>query len=165
MKNYLTVLILLFIGNMGFCDYSFSQTTYTPKYFYYQKFPQSFSSPNIYYSPRAFNNLEKKILNHNFMAETPSQRLNRMEEAAFGSIQTGNELERYRVLQKAFGKNSYSKYYSPNHNLLRKSIFSRNFSGMPTGFTPPVRSYDDYNSPFEKDYNFQSGMKFKIIDD
>ena len=164
MKKFFVISFLFFIGNIAFCDYSFSTATYSPKSVYYQNFPQSFSYSKRYYSPRSFNNLERRILNHNFMYETPSQRLNRMEEATFGAIQSGNEINRYRALQKVLGNNSDSKYYTPNHKALRQNFFRRTFAGMPTGFTPPVRGYD-YDFPFENNYNLQSGMKFKIIDD
>ena len=166
MKNILFVFVLFFIGNIAFCDYSFSTTQYTPKHFYYQNYPKTFYSPRGSYSSRSFNNLERRILNHNFISETPSERLNRMEEATFGAIQSGDDIVRYRALQKALSNNSKSSYYSPNHNTLRQNFFRKTFTGMPTGFTPPVKSYDNYSSfPFDNNYDFQSGMKFKIIDD
>ncbi|MBR1907763.1 hypothetical protein IJ818_02385 [bacterium] len=166
MKKVLLILVLLLFANKGYCDYSFSTTQYTPKSVYYQNYPQSFSSNRKYYSPRAFNSLERKILNHNFMTETPSQRLNRMEEATFGAIQSGNESSRYRALQRALSSNSNSRYYSPNHNTLRnRNLFNfNNFRGMPTGFTPPVGCPSPI-FPYDSSYNSQSSMKFTIIDD
>ena len=160
MKKILLLLTLLLISNKGYCDYSFSTTEYTPKSIYYQNYPQSFFQNKKYYSPHSFNNLEKKILNHNFMAETPSQRLNRMEESTFGAIQSGSEISRYRALQKALSKNS--GYYTPQHNKLKQKMFFNRYAGMPTGFTPPVNIPD---FPTYNNYNFQNGMKFKIIDD
>lgn len=161
MKKILLLLCLLIIANKGYCDYSFSTTQYTPKSFYYQCYPQSFFSDKKYYSPHSFNKLERKILNHNFMSESPSQRLNRMEEATFGAIQSGNEASRYRALQRALKNNPNSHYYSPHHSALRSKNL---FRGMPTGFTPPINPQSNL-IPFENNYNFQSGMKFKIIDD
>lgn len=164
MKKVLLVLILFLLANKGYCDYSFSTTQYMPKSIYYQNYPQSFTSSRKYYSPRAFNRMERKILNHNFMSETPSQRLNRMEEATFGAIQSGNESTRYRALQRALSNNSNSRYYSPNHNILRNKKFFTGFSGMPTGFTPPI-SGPNTLFPYESNHSTQSSMKFKIIDD
>lgn len=162
MKYILLLLFILISVNKGYCDYSFSTTEYTPKSIYYQNYPQSYFQNKKYYSQRSFNNLERKILNHNFISETPSQRLNRMEEATFGAIQSGNEISRFRALQKAL--NSNSGYYSPNHNVLRQRNIFRRYAGIPTGFTPPINT-PNFNFPTHQNYNFQSGMKFKIIDD
>ena len=164
MKKVFLVLILFLISGKGYCDYSFSTTQYIPKPFYYQNYPQSFSPNKNHYSQRAFNNLERKILNHNFMSESPSQRLNRMEESTFGAIQQGDVNSRYRALQRALSDNSNSRYYSPNHNTIRQKSFFNRFTGMPTGFTPPINT-PNFDFPFDSNYNFQSGMKFKIIDD
>lgn len=159
MKKILLLFILLLISNKGNCDYSFSTTEYTPKTTYYQNYPQSYFQNRKSYAQRAFNNLERKILNHNFTTETPSQRLNRMEESTFGAIQSGSEIARYRALQKALSKNS--DYYTPQQKKLKQKLFFNRYSGMPTGFTPPVNIPD---FPTNNNYNFQSGMKFKIID-
>lgn len=164
MKKVFLFVILFLVAHEGYCDYSFSTEQYIPKPFYYQNYPQSFSQNRNHYSQRAFNNLERKILNHNFMTETPSQRLNRMEEATFGAIQSGNQISRYRALQRALRDNSNSRYYSPYHNTIRQKSFFNRFTGMPTGFTPPINT-SNFDFPFDSNYNVQSGMKFRIIDD
>ncbi len=164
MKNIFLLSFLFFFllsGNIGFCDYSFSTTEYIPNPTYYQTYPKMYK-PKGMYSQRAFNNLERKMLYNNFSSETPSQRLNRMEEATFGAIQSGDEYSRYRALKRAMRENN-QQYYSPHHNSLRKRFYN-NFRGMPTGFTPPVQSPNYYYAPDYSNYNLQSGMKVKILD-
>lgn len=165
MKNIFLLIVLFFMSaNIGFCDYTFSTTEYVPNPTYYQNYPKIYK-PRGMYSQRAFNNLEKKMLMNNFAYETPTQRLNRMEEKMFGAIQQGDNYSRYRALQKAMRDSSNSAYYSPRHNNLRRRLYN-GFRGMPTGFTPPIQTPHCYNYiPDNLNSNWQSGIKFKIIED
>lgn len=163
MKNiFLLLLLFLLSGNVGFCDYTFSTTEYVPNPTYYQPYPNIYR-PKGMYSQRAFNNLEKKMLMNNFGYESPTERLNRMEEKTFGAIQQGDNYSRYKALQRAMRESRNSRYYSPHHNNLRRRL-STSFRGMPTGFTPPIQT-PNYYIPDNLNSSWQSGVKVKIIDD
>lgn len=161
MKNVFLLLILFLIGNAGFCEFYFAPTTYSPNYMYRPN--SQVYKPRGSYSQRAFNNLERKMLMNNFAYETPKERLNRMEEATFGAIQSGDNYSRYRALKRAMRENRRD-YYSPNHYGLRRRFYN-SFRGMPTGFTPPIQTPNYYNIPDNYSHNLQSGIKIKIIDD
>lgn len=87
------------------------------------------------------NTLEKHSLNKTFNRESDLERLERLENLAFGATQYGNLENRYRNIENAI----YSRpQYKAKNSLLNK--IANYFSGESTGFTPNLIPYPNYNN-------------------
>ena len=111
--------------------------------------------------------VEKKIFDRTFEYDTAKNRIERLEQKMFGTIQSGSLYDRFEVLKSAsknymsFNPDFESGAYQPSYNGYRPPIFTgstgsswkqnllgnfRNqLMGMPTGFTPAMDpAYMDY---------------------
>lgn len=93
--------------------------------------------------------LEQKVFNRTFNNDIVSNRIARLEEQIFGTIQHGDLNKRYLNLQKAvpkYNKTQEFSHYSaiPQQNGWRGlagslgNFFSQNYMGVPTGFSPQI---------------------------
>ncbi len=99
--------------------------------------------------PRDLSALEKYSMNRVYSRENSLRRLERLENIAFGSIQSGDIRSRYKNVEAAI----LSKpKYSTQRTALRK--LSNYFLGQTTGYTPSLYDsmgnnyfplYDNYN--------------------
>lgn len=108
------------------------------------------------------NRLERKIFNQVYENDTPKNRISRLEEQIFGTIQNGDLNNRYMVLQKAVPKylsQTTTQDFSPycgtpmtNWNNWRGlagslgSFFTGGYSGYPTGISPQISMPNFYNT-------------------
>ena len=89
-------------------------------------------------APDNLNLLEEYAFNKTYKKEANLKRLERLEEAAFGAVQSGDFDTRYRNVQTAI-------LSRPKNNYEKKSLLSSigdYFSGQMTGCTPSIISQD-----------------------
>ena len=135
------------------------------------------------------NRLERKIFNRSFNEDSIENRIVRLEEQIFGTIQSGDLVARYNILQKAVPR--YRSYTSqsvdpycvaPNATNWRGlagslgNFFNNSFMGYPTGITPPIMPmYNTYTPDFYRgnfsnrgwdiqNNNYGAGSKVHILD-
>lgn len=113
--------------------------------------------------------MEKKVFNRTFTDDTEENRISRLEEQVFGTIQSGDIESRYSMLTSAISHYNMPKSFStvvpddPFFGLPQTSggglrslagsftnYMNRQFVGMPTGFSPQIYSpyvngYHGYN--------------------
>lgn len=94
-----------------------------------------------YLSRNNLNALEKYALNKTFNRESELQRLERLEDLAFGSIQEGDLVSRYKNIENAILSRPKTTAKSSVLNNL-----ANYFSGQTTGFTPSLIPYPSYNN-------------------
>ena len=86
--------------------------------------------------------LETYALNKTFQRDTDIQRLERLENIAFGTIQYGDLFSRYQNLEQAIL--ARPKYKTKQRII---SNLANYLHGGPTGFTPSLHSnYDNFNN-------------------
>ena len=96
---------------------------------------------NPYLSQNDLYALEKYALNKTYRRESDLQRLERLENLAFGAIQNGDIYNRYKNVENAIlSRPKYGTKTSLLNNL------ANYFSGQTTGFTPSLIPYPGYNS-------------------
>ena len=85
------------------------------------------------FSPRRLDSLERYVLKKRFARESNLSRLERLEELAFGAVQTGDYLTRYNNVENAI-------LSRPNYGYRRSVLgnIANFFSGQLTGFTPGI---------------------------
>ena len=94
--------------------------------------------------------MERQILRRAYTNETPDKRIERLEQALFGTIQPGNLEARFQKLQLAINsQQQYSASYSalgiPANRTPRNTLQNLlGGIGTITGFTPPV--YDNFST-------------------
>ena len=96
------------------------------------------------YQPLSRNNLsalEKYALRKTYGNESELHRLERLENLAFGAIQSGNPLIRYRNVENAILSRPQ---YGTKQSML--SNIANYFAGQSTGFTPSITSYPHYTN-------------------
>ncbi len=116
--------------------------------------------------------LEKKLFNRTYDSDNIANRISRLEEQIFGTIQGGDLESRYSTLSKAISQYSVPAAFSlefpddpyftlpPTTGGLRSlagsftNFMNRQFIGMPTGFSPQIYSpyvngYHGYNGPYD----------------
>ncbi|MCI1274314.1 MAG: hypothetical protein LKG27_07785 [Clostridiaceae bacterium] len=127
---------------------------------------------------RDLNNLEDVFFNCRYKDETPSERLDRLEYRAYGAKQSGTDEERLSKLKKTARlyrstrvtemEREYSPYY------YQQPIYSNGrgwrgfmgnlgnyFTGVPTGFTPPIYNNGFYNNSFYNSPDLYDGGNSK----
>lgn len=87
------------------------------------------------------NALEKHALNKTYNRESNLERLERLENLAFGATQYGDIENRYKNVENAI----YSRPQYKTKNSLLSNI-ANYFSGEATGFTPSLMPYPTYNN-------------------
>jgi len=87
--------------------------------------------------PHDLSALERYSMNRVYSRETPLRRLERLENLAFGSIQSGNLESRYRNVESAILSRPKSNF---KHNAL--GTLTNYFRGQATGVTPSI--YDNF---------------------
>ena len=86
--------------------------------------------------------LENYALNKTFQRDTDIQRLERLENIAFGTIQNGDLFSRYQNIEQAIL--ARPKYKAKQRII---SSLANYLHGSPTGFTPSIHpSYDNFNT-------------------
>lgn len=114
--------------------------------------------------------MEKKVFNRSYSDDTSENRISRLEEQVFGTIQSGDLKSRYEMLTNAVPHynctNSFSSVIpdDPYYGLptgsaggLRSlagsftNYMNRQFVGMPTGFTPQI--YSPYPNGYNNGYS------------
>lgn len=140
------------------------------------------------------NKLEKKIFDRTYEDELDENRVARLEEQIFGTIQSGDLFHRYSVLQKAvpkYGKRTYTTTsFAPYGGMPVTScggwrglagslgnFFNGGYAGYPTGFSPQITSpyINDYGPDYQRGYytnhgwginnsNYGAGSRVHILD-
>ena len=137
------------------------------------------------------NKLEKKVFNRTYADDLAENRIARLEEQVFGTIQSGNLNNRYLVLQKAvprYVSQSYNSDFSPACGIpinngwrgLAGSLgnfFNMGYMGYPTGMSPQINMPNfNYSTPDFQRANFSNrswnihnqnmgaGSKVQILD-
>lgn len=88
--------------------------------------------------------LEKYALNRTYTREMPLNRLERLEDYAFGAVQEGDLGLRYRNVENAI--------LSRPQTVTKKNILNNianYFAGQATGYTPPIQ----YTNPYDYGYS------------
>lgn len=139
---------------------SFAQkniTTQRPYYQPYHHVPMQHGMFRKNYNGSYFSDigaLEKYALNKTFKRESDLQRLQRLEMATFGSIQSGNLDSRYDNVSNAILSRPKDNFKT---SILRN--LGNYISGQTTGFTPSIMNNQgyygsNYNSRFSPAYGF-----------
>ncbi|MCQ2753638.1 MAG: hypothetical protein MJ231_01155 [bacterium] len=143
MKN-LIILFVLILNVMPV--FAYTVTTQHP-YYYRNPYLSPYNYNNSYYRniPNSnLSNLEKYAMRKCYSNESDISRLERLESLAFGSIQDGDIVTRYKNVENAILSRPQNNY--------RRSILNtigNYFSGQATGITPsfmPNYSTGMYNS-------------------
>lgn len=100
-----------------------------------------FNFNNYYLSSSNLNALEKYAFNKNYKRDNNLQRLERLENLAFGAIQAGDLESRYKNVENAIL--SRPQYKTKNSFLNNVANY---FAGQTTGFTPNLIPYPSYSS-------------------
>ena len=140
----------------------FAQRTITTQQPYFQ--PYYSHSPQVGFFRQKHNNsyfsdisaLEKYALNKTYKRDSDLQRLQRLEMATFGTVQSGDLDLRYDRVSNAI-------LSRPKQNF--KTTLLRNLgnylTGEMTGFTPPVTSFDNtYAYPYGNSQNYSYDRRF-----
>jgi hypothetical protein len=87
--------------------------------------------------PRDLAALEKYSMNKVYSRENPLKRLERLENLAFGSVQSGDIESRYKNVETAV-------LSRPTNNIKRTALgtLTNYFRGQTTGYTPTI--YDNF---------------------
>ena len=96
--------------------------------------------------PRDLSALEKYSMNRTYYRENPIKRLERLEDLAFGSVQSGDIESRYKNVETAI-------LARPKYNTKRTPLgtLTNFFNGQPTGITPSI--YDSFGTNFMPAYD------------
>lgn len=97
------------------------------------------------------NALEKYALNRTFRRESDLERLERLENLAFGATQYGDLHSRYRNVENAILSRPQ---INPKKNLLNS--IANYFNGQATGFTPSLMPYNNLGGFSSNPYNYNS---------
>lgn len=117
--------------NRGYCGYP---NHYTQPYSnYYPPIP-NLSRSNL-------SALEKYALRKTYGRENELQRLERLENLAFGAVQSGNPVIRFKNVENAILSRPQ---YNTKQSLLNN--VANYFAGQTTGFTPSINSYPNYTN-------------------
>lgn len=117
---------------------------------YYKRTPYSYNNYGI--PINSLNALEKYALKKNYSRDNSITRLERLEDLAFGAVQTGDIATRYRNVENAI-------LTRPQNNYRRSVIgnIANFFNGQMTGFTPSISGmdFDDnfFNNPYTSGYS------------
>lgn len=103
---------------------------------------------NPYLEDSNLSALEKYVFNKTYRRNSDLERLERLENIAFGATQVGNVASRYQNLENAI----LSRPKSVSNRSLLGNL-ANYFSGQPTGFTPSLG-----NSNFYPTYNNLGGF-------
>ena len=163
MKKYIILMLLLFVSNSAFADIiRYPSTTYnsfypkfnqqnkisTSHYSPARRYHRKLHTPNFYYnnylSDANLNALEKHAFNKTFGRNRQLERLERLENVAFGAIQDGDLITRYQNVEQAILSRPQ---YKTKQSVL--SNIANYLGGQTTGFTPsliPYSSIDGYGS-------------------
>ena len=96
---------------------------------------------NPYLSKEDLYALEKYALNKTYRRENDLQRLERLENLAFGASQSGDILSRYKNVENAIlSRPKFETKKSLVNNI------ANYFTGQPTGFTPNLIQTPTYNN-------------------
>ena len=142
--KYLTVICLLL---MSACC-SFAGTAHVIAQNPYINNP--YYRHNNYYQaeilPRDLSALEKYSMNRVYSRDNSLSRLERLENIAFGSIQSGDIKSRYKNVEAAI-------LSRPKYNTQRSALgrLTNYFLGQPTGYTPPL--YDGFGNNYTQAYD------------
>ena len=117
-------------------------SVYASSYHLVRQYPHygNYNNSHSYLPRENLSALEKYTLNRAYPRENPVLRLERLENLAFGSIQSGDLETRYRNVENAI----LSRPKAVTKRSALGNIVSY-FAGQPTGITPPV--YNRYYYP------------------
>ena len=110
---------------------------------------RSYTNYNPYYYRPVNSNLnalERYALQRNFPRENDIQRLERLEELAFGAVQNGDLDTRYQQVENAILSRPQNNYRNSFRNNLNNY-----FAGQMTGFTPSIVT-PGLSNPFTASY-------------
>ena len=160
--NICKIFVLLLVLNFYMPAFAYIVTTQTPYYgtngnrYYSQYRPvyNNYQTQNEriyckYFTENNIGALEKYAFHKSYRRENPILRLERLENLAFGAVQSGDVSTRYKNVEAAI--------LSKPQNNYRRSLWgnmANYFNGSLTGFTPSINGDWDsnYNRPFYPDY-------------
>ena len=134
--------------------------------------------------------MERKVFNRCYENDSPKNRISRLEEQIFGTIQNGDLTNRYLVLQKAIPKyltqtytSDITPYSHTTSNTWRNltgplgTFFGKNYMGVPTGISPQINmpTFNTLIPDFQRanftntgwdlhNQNFGTGSRVLILD-
>lgn len=120
----------------------------------YQQQPQYRNYP--YLSKKNLNILEKHALNRTFKGDNDLQRLERLENLAFGATQYGDLTSRYYNLENAIlSRPQYNQKKSLLNNI------ANYFAGQATGLTPGLIPYSNLGGFSSNPYSFTTAPGYR----
>lgn len=109
--------------------------------------------------PSDLTALERYSMHRTYRSENPIQRLERLENLAFGAVQEGSPSVRYKNVEEAI-------LARPQNNFKRTALSSiaNYLTGQPTGYTPPINNnfmpsfFDDRTMNMRRMTQYQNGI-------
>ncbi len=139
MKKFIIVFLFLMSMNasLGATRHVIQQNPYINNPYYRH---QNYYQTEVL--PRDLSALERYSMNKIYPRENVIQRLERLENLAFGSTQNGDIRTRYSNVETAI-------LSRPQNNVKRNALGNivSYFTGQPTGITPAIQTYDTFNYP------------------
>ena len=163
MKHFLILSSLfILITQIIFTENAFASRTVTTSRPYYRPYNTYYGYNNPYYDRRHYypenftdmNALEEYAFSKTYPRENFINRLQRLENQAFGAIQEGDVYNRYENVRAAILSRPKQNYKT---SVLRS--IGDYFSGQMTGFTPSIQNSNSSFSYFPSSYGntFESG--------
>lgn len=134
--------------------------TTTRSYNYYNPYRRGYyPPPNPYRYSNGLNALERYALSRSYGRENDIQRLERLENLAFGAVQNGDLDTRYQQVENAIlSRPKYNGYKNTFRNVLGNYI-----AGQATGVTPSIITQDlmpSYTTGFAPQYTNSNVMQY-----
>lgn len=134
--------------------------TTTRPYTYYNPYNRGYYlPPNAYRYSNSLNALERYAMNRSYARENDIQRLERLENLAFGAVQTGDLDTRFQQVENAIlNRPRYNGYKNTFRNALGNYI-----AGQATGVTPSILTQDlmpAYTTGFAPQYTNSNIMQY-----
>lgn len=157
MRKLLIIFILIISSGCAFSATRHSVINYPIQNQYY--------NPNYAYryhlSSKDLSALERYSMNKTYTKEYPMQRLERLENLAFGATQNGDLQTRYKNVEEAILSRPSNAGINVNRRSLLRNM-ANYFAGQPTGLTPSVivPNYNTYSPVYGPNYANQRYEQF-----
>lgn len=137
-----------------------AKTVTTTSPYYYNPYNRGYyPPPSPYQYSNGLNALERYVLNKTYGRENDLQRLERLENLAFGAAQVGDLDTRYQQVENAIlSRPKYNGYRNSFKNALGNYI-----AGQATGVTPSILTTDlmpVYTTGFAPQYTNSNMMQY-----
>ena len=156
MRRIFVILLLIFSTGNVFASVRYNTPLNHPHYNRQQYYRPHLSTDNL----RA---LEKYSMNRVYSRDYPLQRLERLENLAFGAIQYGDLETRYKNVENAIlSRNGYGAGVNGVNRRNWLGNVANYFAGQATGITPSIvmPNYQSYSPVYGSDYANQRIEQF-----